>query len=537
MRFGVLSALLGYMKKTIRAYSLYDLALMLLFAFSATFFIRRTYDLMMRRYWIIAVIIFIILICFRVADRQRLPKKSKLFLFTSVPVLLVIIHTWFIDVFGSFDIGAILFHLGMDVESGSVADIIVETLGYIVVAIMLLVSFHYIARRDLRLYYADRLLALPLFLLTPVMAEFGSYYLHKNDGDKLLPYYQAVPADLKLYSDQARKNIIMIYAESAEETFGKLSDGDDIFKDMKDIAGSGLYFNNIAQAANTGWTIAGIVSSQCGVPLQPNGLFARNKFETQTNFMPSAVCLGDVLRNNGYSVAFLGGASTKFAGTDIFLKDHGYNIIDGGENYQDQFTDYKNFWGLYDDTVFDLAEQQITSLKGLEKPYFFAMKTLAGHFPTGFPTRRCIDNIGPVEGESIRYSIKCTGYEIKSFLSKLQASGQLENTLVVVLSDHLAMKSSAWGELNQYERRNYFTVMGADQGKGVVSKQAAMFDAYPTILELLGFTLKDHQAGIGISMLSDRKGLIEELGPVTLDQLISYDRDLAQVLWSIPPSY
>jgi phosphoglycerol transferase len=534
MRFGILSALLSYIKKTIRAYSLYDLALMLLFAFSATFFIRRTYDLMMRRYWIIAVLIFIALIFLRVADRQRMPKKSKLLLFTSVPVLLVIIHTWFIDIFGSFDIGAILFHLGMDVESGSVADIIVETLGYVAVATMLLVSFHYIARRDVRLYYADRLLALPLFLLTPVTAEFGSYYLHKNDGDKLLPYYQAVPADLKLHADQARKNIIMIYAESAEETFGKLSDGDDIFKDMKDISGRGLYFNNIAQAANTGWTIAGIVSSQCGVPLQPNGLFARNKFETQTNFMPSAVCLGDVLSNNGYNIAFLSGASTKFAGTDIFLKDHGYNIIDGGENYPDQFTDYKNFWGLYDDTVFDLAEKQITSLQEQGKPYFFAMKTLAGHFPIGFPTRRCINNIGPVEGESIRYSIKCTGYEIKSFLSKLQAGGQLENTLVVVMSDHLSMKSSAWSELNQHERRNYFTVIGTDRGQEIITKQAAMFDAYPTILELLGFTLNNHQAGIGISMLSDRKGLIEELGPVKLDQLISHDRDLAQFLWAAP---
>lgn len=510
---------------------------MLLFAFSATFFIRRTYDLMMRRYWIIAVLIFVALVCFRIADRQKLPKKSKLLLFTSVPVVLVIIHTWFIDVFGSFDIGAILFHLSMDVESGSVADIIVETLGYVAVAIILLATLHYIARRDVRLYYADRLLALPLFLLTPVTAEIGSYYFHRNDADKLLPYYQAVPAGLKLQADQPRKNIIMIYAESAEETFGKLSDGHATFKDMKELADSGLYFNNIAQAANTGWTIAGIVSSQCGVPLQPNGLFARNKFETQTNFMPSAVCLGDVLRNSGYNIAFLSGASTKFAGTDIFLREHGYNSIDGGENYQNQFTDYKNFWGLYDDTTFDLAEKQITGLQGQGKPYFFAMKTLAGHFPTGFPTRRCINNLGPVEGESIRYSIKCTGYEIKNFLSKLQAAGQLENTLVVVMSDHLSMKSSAWGELNQHERRNYFTVLGADQRKAVINKQAAMFDVYPTILELLGFTLNNHQAGIGISMLSDRKGLIEKLGAVKLDQIISYDRDLAQFLWSDPPSY
>jgi hypothetical protein len=35
-------------------------------------------------------------------------------------------------------------------------------------------------------------------------------------------------------------------------------------------------------------------------------------------------------------------------------------------------------------------------------------------------------------------------------------------------------------------------------------------------------------------MLSDRKGLIEELGPVKLDQLISHDRDLAQFLWAAP---
>jgi len=38
------------------------------------------------------------------------------------------------------------------------------------------------------------------------------------------------------------------------------------------------------------------------------------------NFMPDAVCLGDILKSQGYHLEFMGGANNEFAGKGLFYK-------------------------------------------------------------------------------------------------------------------------------------------------------------------------------------------------------------------------
>jgi len=47
------------------------------------------------------------------------------------------------------------------------------------------------------------------------------------------------------------------------------------------------------------------------------------------NFMPDAVCLGDILKSRGYHLEFMGGANNEFAGKGLFYKNHGFVSVEG----------------------------------------------------------------------------------------------------------------------------------------------------------------------------------------------------------------
>lgn len=524
----------GRLARVFEVYAWRDLIYIVLFSYAATFFIRKGMNYEIKRYWGIAIVIFVLAIILGIANKNRRNYNRKLFLFSSIPFILSVIYYWFLDAFGSFDLGAILYHMRMGVEDGAVDDVTKLAMLYVCVAILFLVTIHYIARRDLRIVWMDRVAALPLLFVSPLLLGIADYYRHADDANKLIAYYAPLPADLK-QPEAARKNLIVVYAESTERTFEELENGKTIFRSLNEIAAGGVTIKGIAQAANTGWTMAGIVSSQCGVPLQPNGLFAINKFETQSAFMPGAICLADLLQKNGYQTAYLNSASLKFAGTGLFMQGHGYQLIDGPDNYEGQWSDYRNMWGFHDDTMFELAFDQLSKLAEGEKPYLFAISTITGHFPNGFPTRSCLSDLGPIEEPSILYSVRCTGYEITRFLERARGAGYLDDdTLVVVTSDHLSMKSDVWDELNAHERTNFFTILGLDHPAETIEKKATMLDVYPTLLEALGFQLPDHQAGLGISLFSNRPTLAETLGLEKLDDLITYDKALGQRLWERP---
>ena len=114
-----------------------------------------------------------------------------------------------------------------------------------------------------------------------------------------------------------------------------------------------LAFDNIQQTYGDGWTIGGIVSSQCGIPLLGN---ASNSMSDIDLFLPGIECLGDTLKANGYHLEYYGGSSLSFAGKGKFLRQHGFENVYGREELINEVPnkDYLSSWGLYDDTLYDL---------------------------------------------------------------------------------------------------------------------------------------------------------------------------------------
>lgn len=123
-----------------------------------------------------------------------------------------------------------------------------------------------------------------------------------------------------------RKNIVWIYAESLERTYFDPEVFPDLLPNLTRLAGEGLDFRGIDSAPGGGWTIAGMVSSLCGVPLTA-ARGDENSMGRMDSFLPGALCLSDYLKQQGYAVRFTGGADSAFAAKDKFLASHGFDLV------------------------------------------------------------------------------------------------------------------------------------------------------------------------------------------------------------------
>lgn len=456
------------------------------------------------------------------------PRKLHV-LYSLIPILLLFIYSSIIGIFGSFDFASIVFHLEMGINGGAPDGVFKTIFRYSLSFLFFVGSFWLLINLDRRFLVLDRAIFIPLLLVNPLTWSAAEYALINRYDDRLLHAYHS-PENLKL-TGADRKNLIIIYAESTERTFSEISYGERSFLELSQIAASGLEVQGIRQVNNTGWSIAGFVASQCGMPLQPRGLLSHNMFEGQETFFSGVVCMSDVLNENGYHTEFMNGADHSFAGMATFLKTHGFDYASGLSNFVGIVGSYRNSWGLYDDTVFAQAEQRIRNLNTSSEPFAFSVGTIAGHFPDGHPTKACLQKFGKSDLPPILLAVKCTGYEIDNFLTNLRQDGLLKNTIVVIVSDHLMMKNQFTDELDTKERMNYFVVLEDGLRPKVVKREAAMFDVFPTVLDLLGFPLENGRAGVGVSLLSEHKTLVEQFGIEVVNTFIRNDRLLARKAW------
>ncbi len=508
----------------------FDFIVLCVFVYLLSDFARRFLEIKVKYTNIFAVFSIIALwIIFYLSKIDN--NRNKIFIpFSSVAIFVAYFCIFYKSTFGDIDFGAIVFHIKYGFEGANIDGYFSKSLKYISLFIILIITFSYLIARSSWFRWFDRILVLPVLLATPVASYAFGFLLYASEGDTLVAEY--VPPRIVGVSDKGKtKNLVIIYAESAERTFSDLRDGSKFFGDMRKVAAGGVDVKGIRQVENTGWTIAGMVASQCGVPLQPAGSLRRNDFGARDSFLPNMICLGDILRENGYSLSFMGGADLAFAGKGKFHKQHGYSEVFGLTELQHRAGDYLNDWGLYDDTLFELAGEHLEKLAGQKQPFVLSILTVGGHFPEGFPTKTCIDRFGDVHKQQILFSMKCTGFHIRQFLENAERKKLLENTVVVVMSDHLVMKNAVSHRLDQRDRMNFFTARAEHIIPEVHFKNSTTLDIFPTLLELVGYEVSDRRAGLGVSLFSPESSLIEKFGEDELNNMIRYGYDLSGMLW------
>lgn len=102
-------------------------------------------------------------------------------------------------------------------------------------------------------------------------------------------------------------DVLMVYMESTDRQFADPAVWGDVYAPLNAFAKRGVSFTRVGQIAGTGWSLAGLVATNCAVPILPRGPLYRTNFEDIEEFMPELTCLGDVLAERGYRSAFVVG--------------------------------------------------------------------------------------------------------------------------------------------------------------------------------------------------------------------------------------
>lgn len=306
------------------------------------------------------------------------------------------------------------------------------------------------------------------------------------------------------------KNLVLIYAESLEQTFFDETIFPGLMPGLSKLREESLRFTNVEQVDGTGWTIAGIVASQCSLPFNVqywDGQEAHAGLAAIEAPFEQEICMGDILDGYGYENVFMGGAELSFAGKGKFLTANGYDQALGFSEliFEQEDTSYRSGWGLYDDSLLVRAQEKLVDLTRAEAPYMLSVLTVDTHQPAGHISKDCTPY--PVEDNAILHAVHCSDQVLSAFISDLRARPEMENTVIALFSDHLALRNTAFDRLkaNADKRRLAWMVWGADIEAGENDARATHFDVGPTLMELLGIP-NYHVNNFGHSILDGRNG-------------------------------
>ncbi|MCQ1996517.1 sulfatase-like hydrolase/transferase [Arthrobacter sp. zg-Y1171] len=314
---------------------------------------------------------------------------------------------------------------------------------------------------------------------------------------------------------EQKRNLVLVYLESGEAT---LADDQlfekDAFVPLKDTTQPSKGWQsveNFQQYEGGGWTMAGLVSTQCGVPLKGVGSSDESSDASKLDddgdtYLGGSTCLGDVLEEQGYTNVFLGGANASFAAKDTFLGTHGYSEVKDLSDWRDAGEPEENFrkdWGLSDERLMAHAKEEVDRLHAeaeeTGKPFNLSMLTLDTHEPV-----HVYDYCNVDTENNVTSVFSCSMTEVAGFVEYMEQQGYLEDTAVVIMGDHLKHMSAGDAfheQLDHHTNRTIFNrVWVPGQAAGTTLRPGAdQLSMYPTILEAAGLTLKDRQAGLGVS--------------------------------------
>ncbi|MEX5716219.1 phosphatidylglycerol--membrane-oligosaccharide glycerophosphotransferase [Serratia ureilytica] len=293
-----------------------------------------------------------------------------------------------------------------------------------------------------------------------------------------------------------------IYAESLERTYFDTELFPGLADELNALRADSIDFSNTQQLPGTGYTIAGMVASQCGIPLFAP--FDGNASSAVSTFYPENVCLGDVLKAAGYSNSFYQGAELAFAGKDTFLKSHGFDHVYGFKELREQVADpsYKNDWGWYDDSVLDVVYGKFVELSKQRQPFSLFTLTVDTHHPDGFISAGCSKKSYAWQNKENRSlsAVACSQQHIAALIDKIKRSPYFSNTVIVVSSDHLAMNNTAYDILTKQKRRNLFFIIDGTRPQAEQrNEKRSTLDNGATVLDVMG---GDNYIGLGRSSLS-----------------------------------
>lgn len=449
-----------------------------------------------------------------------------------------LIADWFTGM--GFD-DSVFYHLRFGVEGAGLGEFIPQFILFILIQLVGVgvVLLYLRARRKVApTAYRVKNTLFGLFLL------FCAFFINPA-LQSLLGYFNTLQAraDFPLYfhpavaleSVERPKNVLYFYLEGLERTYLDPALFPGLLPNLARLEKSSISFTQIDQTIGASWTVAGMVASQCGLPLL--SVFTNNDF-SMNEFMPNVRCLGDLLKQQGYRLEYMGGAKSEFAGKGLFYQNHGFERVAGREELLEQIKDptYINDWGVHDDTLYDLLAERFALLGQQSQPFALFSINIGTHQPEGHIARAC-EGIRYADGSNrLLNAAHCTDRLLGQLLDRLQQQPALKNTLIVLASDHLAPPTVITRQqLERGERKNLLMIIDPDRPPASIDRRGTTLDIAPTLLGYLHYGSRSLALGRDLNgselTLSEAFSAGDELRA----RLLSWRTAIDEMFWGYPP--
>jgi phosphoglycerol transferase len=325
------------------------------------------------------------------------------------------------------------------------------------------------------------------------------------------------------------KSLVLIYVESLEASYANASIfGRDLLQQLTHLPQQQLVFSQFRQVTGTGWTMGGLVATQCAIPLKSLTIMGNNRVgENIQYFLPNVKCLGDILAEQGYKNVFMGGASLLIGGKGKFFENHHYAERIGLDDWlkQGYRASDMNQWGLPDDELLKQAKIKFHELMKSKQPFNLTILTVDTHGVAGQLSPTCKAS-GYHDFKGI---VECTSNLVAQFINDLIREGALDRVNILVMGDHLAMSNDLNDQLRMVPDHTIFNLLISSQHFQKSSDEIVHFDWLPTILDTLGFQYQTSKLGLGYSAIA--KNVFPKNRHTELEAQLDYDSEFYNQLW------
>ncbi|MDF1678340.1 MAG: sulfatase-like hydrolase/transferase [Legionellaceae bacterium] len=331
-------------------------------------------------------------------------------------------------------------------------------------------------------------------------------HLHAHNETDYFAHAFNNPKDVTFHLPKHPQNLVLIYVESLEANYQNTQLFDkNLLQALDGFKQPHISFQQFKQTRGADWTMGGIVSSQCGIPLKLTTLFNGNDIGSNVgHFLPGAICLSDVLANLGYHNVFMKGAALSFAGTDTFLKTHHYHEMLGKETWLKQGFSHQQMtaWGLPDDMLFEKAKKKLRQLIQARTPFNLTLLTVDTHGVDGLLNQTCAAH----GGKNFEDIVECSANQVADFVHYVNAEKWSDKVTIIIMGDHLAMKNAAYDTLTKKQPRHIFNLILSNNTLQKNRDTIFHVDLFPTILSALGITWTGtEKLALGYSALAPMK--------------------------------
>ena len=305
------------------------------------------------------------------------------------------------------------------------------------------------------------------------------------------------------------KNLIFVVAES----FNEIAVSEELTPTLYKIVNNGFTFKNYYTSNNLS-TIGGEFQALTGL-YADNSLLS--SWRNGSVYFPFGI--GTMFENAGYKTFAYHNNNAYFQDRNVYLKSQGFNNYKGCNNGLEKIINC-NIWPQSD---LEMMEGTVSDYINSEEPFLAYYVTVSGHFYYDF-SGNSISLKNKKYVQDLDYNENIQAYlatqieldkAMELLLSKLEVSGKLDDTVIVLTADHFPynLDIDDINTLSTYERdvlieanSNNLIIYNSKMKNVSVDKVCMSIDVLPTVLNLFGMEY-DSRIIMGKDILSNAHGI------------------------------